>query len=268
VPAVFTAGATLAPTLSCSCAKPSSKSALTGISTAAQIALRWLQTSSTVTLLSARAMVQAKPALVEASALKPRCCRARALPASCGLGIMKHPDSCSLRNAARLSADVSMISPRLFCLRREHSDARPDLPAVSRHDLAQKGALLREDEPVLLGKIEVRHAFAVGAQPRPIAFIGSQALERDQREGDVVGALMRHPVADEIAAAFRNDGQPILRILFEHRAFERVKLVANENGDGHENLRCVVAIIASQRVARMRARVPPTTLDCFASLAI
>ena len=52
---VFTARATLAPTLSGSCAKPSSKSALTGISTAAQIAARWAQTSSTVTRLSALA---------------------------------------------------------------------------------------------------------------------------------------------------------------------------------------------------------------------
>src|SRR5882757_2959721 len=57
-------------------------------------------------------MAQAKPALVEASALKPRCCNALALPTSNGLGIGKHPLSCILRNVARLSAVViAMITP-------------------------------------------------------------------------------------------------------------------------------------------------------------
>ena len=36
-----------------------------------------------------------------------------ALPTSKGFGIMKQPDSCSLRNAARLSAVVSMTSPHV-----------------------------------------------------------------------------------------------------------------------------------------------------------
>ena len=44
---------------------------------------------------------------------------------------------------------------------------------------------------------------------------------------------MRHPVADEIAAAFRNDGQPVFRIFLEHRPLERIELVTDENGDGH-----------------------------------
>src|SRR5689334_5125032 len=203
---VFTARATLTPTLSGSWAKPSSKSALTGISTAAQIAARCVQTSSTVTRLSALPIVQAKPALVEASALKPRCCKAFALPTSKGLGMMKHPLSCSFLNAARLSAGVSMAAPLLVCLRREDSRATPVSPETSRHDLAQEGPLLGEDEPVLLGEIAIGHALAVGAQQRPVVFIGSQTLERDQRERDGVGALRRHPVADQVAAAFRDDG--------------------------------------------------------------
>jgi hypothetical protein len=46
-------------------------------------------------------MVQAKPALVEASALKPSCCSAFAEPTSKGLGMMKQPFSWSLRKVAR-----------------------------------------------------------------------------------------------------------------------------------------------------------------------
>src|SRR6478752_2808143 len=230
---VFTARATLTPTLSGSWAKPSSKSALTGISTAAQIAARCVQTSSTVTRLSALPSVQAKPALVEASALKPRCCKARALPTSKGLGMMKHPLSCNFLNAARLSAGVSMVAHLNICWRREHNGATSVPPDASRHDLAQERALLGEDELVLLGKTEIGHAFAVGTQPRPVAFIGGETLERDQREGDVVSALMRHPVADQVAAAFRDDGEPVFRILLELGALERIELVADENGDGH-----------------------------------
>src|ERR1700694_2551588 len=79
---VLTARATLVPTFSGSCAKPPSKSALTGRSTALHSAVRCCSTSSRVTRLSAFPIDQAKPALVEAIALKPRCCNALALPAS------------------------------------------------------------------------------------------------------------------------------------------------------------------------------------------
>ena len=56
-------------------------------------------------------IVQAKPALVEAIALKPRCCSALALPTSKGFGSTKHPVACIFRNVARLSAvvDTGMI---------------------------------------------------------------------------------------------------------------------------------------------------------------
>src|SRR5262249_54640423 len=44
---------------------------------------------------------------------------------------------------------------------------------------------------------------------------------------------MRHPVADQVAAAFRDDMKPVFRVLLEHRALEGVELVADEDGDGH-----------------------------------
>src|SRR5436309_1309335 len=62
-------------------------------------------------------MVHANPALVEASALKPRCCRARALPTSHGFGSTKQPLSCNLRKVARLSVvETAMVccSPFVF----------------------------------------------------------------------------------------------------------------------------------------------------------
>ena len=62
-----------------------------------------------VTRLSDRPIDQAKPALVDAIALKPKCCSARALPTSQGLGSAKHPVSCILRKIVRLSAAVTGI---------------------------------------------------------------------------------------------------------------------------------------------------------------
>jgi len=44
---------------------------------------------------------------------------------------------------------------------------------------------------------------------------------------------MRHPVAEEIAAASGDDGEPVSRVFLEHRAFERIELVTDEDGDGH-----------------------------------
>src|SRR5882757_3174770 len=108
------------------------------------------------------------------------------------------------------------------------------------HHLAQETTLLCEDEFVLLGKVEIRHALGVTAKPGAIGFVGRQALERDQREGDVVGALMRHEIACEIAAASGNDGE---------RALERIDLVADENGDGHDETPMLVAIVANANAA-------------------
>src|ERR1700733_11599759 len=102
--------------------------------------------------------------------------------------------------------------------------------------LAQERPLFRQNNLVFLGEIEIRHAFAVGAKPRPIGFIGRETFEGNQRRRDVVGALMRHPVADQIAAASGNDGQPAFGVFLEQRALERIELVADENGNGHEGL--------------------------------
>src|ERR1700753_3201570 len=108
---VWTPRETLAATFAASCAKPPSKSALTGKSTAPHSNVRCSQTSSSVTWLSDFPIDHAKPALVEATALKPRRCNALALPTSQGLGSTKHPASCILRNVTRLSAAVfGMIS--------------------------------------------------------------------------------------------------------------------------------------------------------------
>src|SRR3954447_14645984 len=139
--------------------------------------------------------------------------------------------------------------------------------------LAQKRALFRENEFVLLGGVEVRHALRILTQPGAIGFIRSQTLEGDQRKRDIVGALVRHEIADQIAAAVRDDGEPALRILLELRALERIELVADEDGDGHDGLLWFQTVIAS---AAKRSRNPSAEAawivsspvqNCFAILS-
>lgn len=102
--------------------------------------------------------------------------------------------------------------------------------------LTKKGSLLREDEPVLLREIEIRDALVIRLEPGAIGFVIRQTGKRDQPECDVVGPLMRHPVSKQIATAFRNDGKPALRVGLKEMPLERIELVADEDGDGHEPL--------------------------------
>ena len=81
----------------------------------------------------------------------------------------------------------------------------------------------------VLGEAEIGGAFRVGLQPRAIGLVGGQAVERDQPPGDVVGALVRQEVADEVAAAARDDATPVAGVFGERVALERIDLVADEN---------------------------------------
>ncbi len=88
---------------------------------------RWSSASSRVTWLSALPSVQAKPALVVASAGKPSCSSARALPASQGFGITKHPAACRSRKAATRSFCTVIGTPRPGSS-EHHGPGHPTLP--------------------------------------------------------------------------------------------------------------------------------------------
>src|SRR3954469_7431544 len=134
------------------------------------------------------------------------------------------------------------------------------------YHLAQEGALFRKDEFVVLGKMEIRHALGILPQPRAIGLVGREALEGDQRERDVVGTLMRHEIADQIAAASRDDGEPALGIFLELSALERIELVSDEYGDGHVRAPEFFPSLRATRSnpACLRGKIP----DCVAVLVM
>src|SRR3569833_589171 len=63
------------------------------------------------------------------------------------------------------------------------------------HHMAQERSLLGQDELVLLGKREIGPALGVFAQDGAVALVSCETVERNQREGNVVGAFMRHEIA-------------------------------------------------------------------------
>ena len=64
----------------------------------------------------------------------------------------------------------------------------------------------------------------------------SSAKLKFSMPSDVVGSLMRHSIADTLAAAFGDDGEPAPGVFLEHRLLERIDLVADEDGNGQNNL--------------------------------
>src|SRR6202040_2115781 len=70
-------------------------------------------------------------------------------------------------------------------------------------------------------------------QSRSIRFVRRKTLECDQTPGHIVGPFVRKEVAEEIAAAARDDRPPVLGILPELLFLERIDLIADHAGDSH-----------------------------------
>src|SRR5439155_23942816 len=95
------------------------------------------------------------------------------------------------------------------------------------------------------GERVIRASFRDGLQSRPGELVRREALARDQSPGDVVGALVRKEIADEVSATTRDDARPVLSILPESVALERVDLVPDETGHSHARSRCGVTTCGS-----------------------
>src|SRR5262249_43288449 len=79
--------------------------------------------------------------------------------------------------------------------------------------------------------------FGIGLQSRAVSLVGSEAIERDQTISNVIGAFMRHPIADEISTTLWDDRKPMPRVFFEGIVLKRIEFVTDENGESHGSLR-------------------------------
>src|SRR5262249_7967977 len=109
--------------------KPFSRSAETGRSVAATMARAWASASSRATLPSRRPSTPAAAPLDVASAWKPSAARARAEPASPGVGITKAPGP-SWRAGNRMALSLWVAVMGGVPLREPKPPRRPGLPAA------------------------------------------------------------------------------------------------------------------------------------------
>jgi hypothetical protein len=96
-----------------------------------------------------------------------------------------------------------------------------------------------DDEALRLSEVEVLACFRIGLQARPVRFVRGEARERDQSPGDVVGAFVRQEVADQMAAASRDDAALVLGVGPELVALKWIDVVSDETGHGH---RCAPSV--------------------------
>lgn len=88
-------------------------------------------------------------------------------------------------------------------------------------------ALFAEDEALGLREGEIGGTFGVLFDAGFVAFVGTEAVEGDESPGDVVCALVRKKIANQMASAARNDAAPVFGVLLECVALEWINLIAN-----------------------------------------
>src|SRR5262245_39974585 len=102
---------------------------------------------------------------------------------------------------------------------------------------SREGALLAKNESLLFGGSEIGERLTVSPQRQAIGFVGRQAVERDQSPGDVVRALVRQEVPQQVPAAAWDDASPVFGVLVERFLLKRIDLIPDETGDGRRDHR-------------------------------
>src|SRR5580700_11247028 len=114
-------------------------------------------------------------------------------------------------------------------LRRRAPDLDIDGATLQRIvDSLEKCPLLAQDKALCLRERKILLSFSVVPQARSVRFVVGERPERNQAPRDVIGALMRQEIADQMSATARNDVGPIFGIGFEGSALKRVDFVANK----------------------------------------
>src|SRR5574337_2015117 len=105
-------------------------------------------------------------------------------------------------------------------------------PERAVHDFHEVPFLF-QDEALRLRKREVLAALRVFPQPRLVGFVGGEAVECDQAPADIVGALPRQEIADQVPAAAGNDAPPVFGVFAERVTVGGIDFVTDDADDAH-----------------------------------
>src|SRR5260370_4586149 len=100
-------------------------------------------------------------------------------------------------------------------------------------DHFHEGSVVGKDQALALCHVELLTRFLTRLQTCSVMIVRGEAVERDQPPCNVVCALMREEISDEVPTASRNNAAPVLGVLFETVALEWVDLIADNAGDLH-----------------------------------
>src|SRR5436190_12559444 len=95
----------------------------------------------------------------------------------------------------------------------------------------KKGAILANQESFAFCEFIVFAAEWIGGEPRPVLFVGGEALDRVDAVSESCRALVRREVADQIGAATRNCLSPVARIVLELDLLGRIDMISDDAGD-------------------------------------
>ena len=94
-------------------------------------------------------------------------------------------------------------------------------------------SFLAKNQALALCHVEILKRLPIRLQTCSVMIVRGEAVERDQPPCNVVCALMREEISDEVPTASRNNAAPVLGVLFETVALEWVDLIADDAGDLH-----------------------------------
>src|SRR5258708_6574991 len=97
-------------------------------------------------------------------------------------------------------------------------------------------SFLAKNEPFCLSHSEVLSGFGVFLQTCPVGLIRRQTVESDQPRSNIIRSFVGKKIADKVSTAAGNNAAPILGVLLEGVALERINLIAYEASYRHRFL--------------------------------
>ena len=115
------------------------------------------------------------------------------------------------RRVTAITSQTGHVAAGVFAAAGRSSGAgvAPGGDAERAFDGLEEGALLAQDEAPGCANAKFARAVGIGLEARAVGLVGGEESKRDQAPGDRRWCLVRQEVADQVAAAARDDAAPV-----------------------------------------------------------